>query len=194
MIFLVARHGQTNWNILGKMQGWADNDVLNELTEQGIKQAYQLKDQLDTEKIDMIIVSPMKRAKKTAEIIQEGREVPIIFDARLKDRNYGVFSGKQRSEFEYHDFWDCKKNVKYPNGDAEGIEDFFRRIYTFIEECKIKYPHKNILIITHNSVTKIFQCYFNGIPESRHLSGIGLEHGKVAKYIVKQKEDREIDR
>ena len=75
MKIYVTRHGQTDWNVQGKTQGRADI----ELNEVGIKQAKQTKEELKNIDIDLIICSPLKRAKKTAEIINEGLLIVICF-------------------------------------------------------------------------------------------------------------------
>ena len=76
MKLYVMRHGQTDWNVAGKIQGSTDI----ELNETGIKQAEATKEKLLGENIDVIISSPLKRARKTAEIIASGRDIPLIFD------------------------------------------------------------------------------------------------------------------
>lgn len=70
MEILLTRHGQTEWNLLKKVQGKADI----ELNEKGIKQAEETRDSLKNEKIDLILCSPLKRAIQTAEIINQGRD------------------------------------------------------------------------------------------------------------------------
>ena len=65
MEILLVRHGQTEWNLLTKVQGKADV----ELNEQGIKQAEETRNYLKNEKIDLILCSPLKRTMQTAEII-----------------------------------------------------------------------------------------------------------------------------
>ena len=65
MKLYVMRHGQTDWNVLGKVQGITDV----ELNERGIEQAKQAKDKVNQYEIDLIVYSPLKRAKKTAEIV-----------------------------------------------------------------------------------------------------------------------------
>lgn len=81
MRLLLTRHGQTDWNIVGKIQGQTDI----ELNETGIKQAEETREKLAKEKIDVIISSPQKRAKRTAEIIARGRKIPIIIDKQYED-------------------------------------------------------------------------------------------------------------
>lgn len=65
MEILLTRHGQTEWNVLKKVQGKADI----ELNEKGIQQAEETREILKNEKIDLILCSPLKRAIQTAEII-----------------------------------------------------------------------------------------------------------------------------
>ena len=65
MKILITRHGQTNWNVLGKIQGQTDI----ELNENGKKQAKEISEYIRNENIELIITSPLKRAKETAEIV-----------------------------------------------------------------------------------------------------------------------------
>ena len=90
MKLLLTRHGQTDWNVMGKVQGITDI----ELNETGIKQAEETREKLLNENIDEIISSPLKRAKKTAEIIGSERNIPIIIDEAIIERRYGKFEGK----------------------------------------------------------------------------------------------------
>lgn len=76
MEILLTRHGQTEWNLLKKVQGKADI----ELNEKGIQQAEETRDFLKNEKIDLILCSPLKRALQTAEIINQGRNIRMIID------------------------------------------------------------------------------------------------------------------
>lgn len=81
MKLLVVRHGRTDWNDLKKIQGAADI----ELNEEGIKQAEEVSKKLANEKIDLIISSPLKRTRKTSEIINKERNINIIYDDRIKE-------------------------------------------------------------------------------------------------------------
>ena len=79
MNLYVVRHGQTEWNVLKKMQGSADIP----LNKTGIEQAYKMQEKLDCIDIDLIICSPLNRAKQTAEIINQNKRLPIIYDGSL---------------------------------------------------------------------------------------------------------------
>ncbi len=87
---LVARHGETDWNKNSKWQGLSDIP----LNESGIAQAKKLGENLKGEKIDAIISSDLKRARKTAEIVAEMLGVVnVTTDARLRERFLGKFEG-----------------------------------------------------------------------------------------------------
>ena len=89
MKLYVIRHGQTDWNVAGKCQGMTDI----ELNSTGIEQAKQASEQIYNYKIDLIICSPLKRARKTAEIINEVTNCQIISDERIIERNCGNIEG-----------------------------------------------------------------------------------------------------
>ena len=99
MIYIV-RHGQTDWNKLGKIQGHTDI----ELNDLGEKQALSIKEKLKDVKFDKVFSSPLKRAFKTAQIIYDGE---IVSDNRLKERYNGELEGKTKSEIKaFPDFND----------------------------------------------------------------------------------------
>ncbi len=133
MEILLTRHGQTEWNLLKKVQGKADI----ELNEKGIEQAEKTKYLLKEERLDLILCSPLKRAKQTAEIINQGRDIGMIIDERIQERDFGEFEGMLTTDFDFNAFWSYKQNLKYDK--AENIKDFFRRVYDFLDSIKNEY-------------------------------------------------------
>ena len=180
MEILLTRHGQTEWNLLGKVQGKADI----ELNEKGIQQAEETRDSLSNEKIDLILCSPLKRAVQTAEIINQGRNIPIIIDERVSERDFGEFEGMPSTDFDFNAFWSHKQNLKYDT--AENIRDFFERVYGFLDSIKKQYPGKRILIVAHGGISIPFKCYFEGIPDVETLLPLALGNCEVAKYVYKE--------
>lgn len=176
MKIYVVHHGQTEWNVLKKMQGSADIP----LNEKGIDQAKQTKQNLNNINIDMMFCSPLIRAKQTAEIINEGRDLNIVFDERLRERNYGEFEGTSKSSFNYNDFWAYNKNLKYDI--AENVQDFFSRIYNFLDEIKTNYSDKNILIVCHAGVVKAIECYANGMMEDEEIGPYLPDNASISEY------------
>ncbi len=179
MEILLTRHGKTLWNSLGKVQGRADIGLSKDGIEQATKTALSLKD----EKIDLIICSPLLRAKQTAKIINKNRNIPIIYDEGVIERDFGELEGKNKEEFDFPGFWSYKKNFKYEK--AENIKDFFERVYSFLDRIKEEYKDKRVLIVAHGGISIPVNCYFNGIPEDDNLLKLVLGNCEVAKYEFK---------
>lgn len=177
MKVLVTRHGQTDWNVEKRMQGRVDI----ELNNNGIEQAYQTKEMLKNEKIDLIICSPLKRAKQTADIINIDRNIPIIYDERLIEISYGENEGRLHDDFDYDGFWNIIDTHEYK--DAENVNDFLKRVYEFLEEIK-NYREENILLVTHNGVCRAINTYFNGIPEDNSIIDLGINNCEVVNYKI----------
>ena len=175
MKIYVTRHGQTDWNVQGKTQGRADI----ELNEVGIKQAKQTKEELKNIDIDLIMCSPLKRAKKTADIINEGRNIPIIFDDQIIERNFGEFEGEK---IKFDEFWDYNAHPR--DQRAETIQEIISRISNFLDKIKEEYKDKNVLLVTHGGVSIAINCYFKGIPEDGKLINYCLHNCEVQEFEI----------
>lgn len=166
MEIFVTRHGQTSWNALGKIQGQTDI----ELNDTGREQAEKTGNLIKEEKIDLIITSPLKRAKETAEIINENFNVKIIEDNRIMERSYGKCEGLTKEEreklrnvnTEMRNIWNYSYNSTINN--VETMQDFCSRIYKFLDDITEKYKDKNILLVTHGGVSIPIKCYFTKYP------------------------------
>lgn len=173
MIYIV-RHGQTDWNVVGRYQGRKDI----ELNQKGIEQARKIKEQLKDVDFDLIFSSPLKRAVETANIITENNN-NLIKDDRLIERNNGDIEGKLKSEIlEEIDF-------NNPNESGHGIENinnFRKRIFDFFDYITNKYSEKNILVVTHAGVGIYARCYFEGEPLNNDYSLYKFKNCEVIKY------------
>ncbi len=178
MKIYIVRHGRTNWNNERKAQGISDIP----LNETGIEQAYETKKNIENLDIDLIICSPLLRAKQTAEIINRDKNITIMYDDRIIERDFGEFEGKETKDFDFHGYWNYYKNDIYEQ--AENIQEFFKRIYAFLDEITNKYNDKNVLIVAHGGVSTPVACYFNNkIPEGSLVdAGLVLGSCQVAKY------------
>ena len=90
MKLYVIRHVQTNLNLKGIIQGQKDI----ELNDKGINEARKAKDEFNNLKIDLIMCSPLKRAKETAKILNEDKNINIIYKKELTERGLGNFEGE----------------------------------------------------------------------------------------------------
>ena len=179
MKIYIVRHGRTNWNNERKAQGISDIP----LNETGIEQAYETKKNIENLDIDLIICSPLLRAKQTAEIINE-KNIPIIYDDRIKERNYGKVEGKSVYDVDFNGFWDYYKNIKYE--DIETVQEVFDRIYKFLEDIIKNYKDKNILLVTHAGIGMAVDCFFTkNIPEGSLIeAGLQLKNCEVKEYEI----------
>lgn len=170
MIYM-TRHGQTDWNVQKKVMGRCDEP----LNSTGINQAIETKDNLANTDIDLIICSPLLRARQTASIINENRNIPIIYDERIIERDFGEFEGMQTCDFDFNGYWNYYKNEKYQK--AENIQIFFERIYNFLNDIIEKYSDKNVLIVGHGGVSIPVTCFFNENIPTGSLVEAGLVLG-----------------
>lgn len=178
MNLYVVRHGQTAWNMEHKMLGRADLP----LNEFGREQAENTKSNMKDIPLDVIISSPLKRARETAEIIHKNRNIPILIEEGLIERDYGEFEGVKREDFDYDRFWYYEKCETYEK--AENTREFFQRIYKCLDEIKHQYKNKNVLIVTHGGVIKAIECYFHGLLKDEELGPFLPSNASVLKYEV----------
>ncbi len=92
MRLILVRHGETDQHVKGILLGQKIDAGLN---RNGISQATKLALRLKKEKIDTIFSSDLKRAKETARIINDYHDLKIKYTKKLRERNFGVFQGKQ---------------------------------------------------------------------------------------------------
>ena len=174
MIYVV-RHGQTDWNKRKVMQGQTDIP----LNEEGKRQALALGKKLQTIKFDITYCSPLKRAVETFQNLSVKSD-RIVFDDRLKERNYGEFENRPKNSFDYNEFWSYTLNKKYAK--AEACKEFFKRIFNFLEEIKDDYKDKDILIVTHAGVMKVFKCYLDGFLKDEEIGPFLPNNSEVLTY------------
>ena len=172
------RHGETNWNKEGKMQGNSDIP----LNETGILQAEGASEFISKKDFSAVFVSPLKRAHHTAKIVLKEKAHRIVLDERLKERSYGEFEGKT-----FEEYVKVSKDDPYftPQGGESRIE-FGKRINHFFETLDAK--HQNILVIAHGGV-------FNAILRS--LFNLSLEEVRKhrlgnCEYCVIEKTKNEV--
>lgn len=115
----IARHGETKWNIEGRMQGFKNSD----LTQRGISDARSLGESLKDIDFDCIYSSPLGRALDTAKYIRQDDNTKIILDDSLKELNLGLWEGmtheeiKEKYPIQYNNFREHPESFESQGGE-----------------------------------------------------------------------------
>lgn len=164
MKLYATRHGETVWNAQDKVSGLTDV----ELTEKGIEQAQELAKKLEGKPIDLMLVSPLKRAQDTAKIISEHcGGIPMLTEQRLIEQNYGIYEGGDRFDEAFLNNKRCFA-YKYPGG-GESMMQLAHRIYGLLDEIKEKYSDKTVLLVCHGGVLRAVNTYFNDMTNDEYF-------------------------
>jgi broad specificity phosphatase PhoE len=154
MKLYVIRHGETDANAKGIVQGWLDT----ELNKNGLSQAQRAAESF-THNIDAIYSSDLKRATRTAQEFRNLHvNMPYYEDERLRERNFGDAAGTHRSRHDWEQFWSVRDISTIPN--AEILNDFTIRVTDFLNDLKSK-PYDSVLIVAHGGVLNRIQSILN---------------------------------
>ncbi len=133
-------HGTTTDNLEHKSTGW----LPGELSEKGIQQSIDLKEQISMDDIDLVISSDLKRAIESAEYtFKDVKE--ILHDERIRECNYGDFNGKDTSFVKYEEHID----EPFPNG--ESLKEVENRVREFCQYLLENYNGKTIALVAHKA-------------------------------------------
>jgi probable phosphoglycerate mutase len=150
----IVRHGETEWNKLGKMQGGKNSD----LTAKGIDNAKKLGDSLKDIDFGCIYCSPLGRAIQTAENIRGDKDIKIVFKEGLKEMNFGSWEGMKHKEVEelypeeQFNLWN--KPQLYKPIDGENFEQLLGRTRQVIDEIIKENIHENVMVVSHAVLIK----------------------------------------
>jgi len=143
----LIRHGKTDWNALGKIQGQT-NIPLN---QEGIGQAMALAERLlqEPRQWDAVISSDLKRAHETGRIIADRLGIPQLpGDERLRERYFGEVEGTTEEERLVR--WG--KDWRLSDCGQESDEAVRKRALGFINDAFKRMPDQNLLVVTHGSL------------------------------------------
>lgn len=180
MNLYVVRHGQTDWNIYNKIQGLTDIS-LNEVGHEQAEQTAKIFKNID---IEFIISSPLERALDTAKHINKYKQTSLIIDERLKERYFGDFEGNSDlSQFNCNINILLDYNKNYNSYKVEPIQDLYKRVAEFLEELKVKYCDKSILLVTHNGIIQVIESILNNHSRQDNLLEMSLNNCEYRRYI-----------
>lgn len=202
MRLIIVRHGESEWNRIGRYQGQQDAP----LSELGMQQAQALAERLRNEPIDFIFSSPLQRAAKTAEAIARHHPtVPFEHSSAIMEINHGDWEGLMADEViaRYNaglQEWRAHPTRSQMPG-GESFTNILKRVLDFKEQLFERYRGKNVLISTHDVVVKILVADALGMNMDRinriwvtNASISVIEYGEDLPYLVSLSEASHLGR
>ncbi len=168
----IMRHGETDWNTLHKLQGRTDVP----LNESGIAKAEAAREKYHDVHFDVCYCSPLSRAKMTAEILLEGREVPIIPDERLIEMSFGIYEGMEYSfdnpVYPVDVIFKSPERYTVPVEGGETLGDLFKRTGQFLDEVvkPLLEKGRDVLVVGHAGMNSSIICRLENIPIEKFWS------------------------
>lgn len=193
----LVRHGQTEWNVNRIIMGHADAP----LTEQGIQQIRDLESKLSNIEFHAIFSSDLKRAVKSAEILNLKRHLLIQKLHFLRERSYGIYEGMTIQEYQEgirhlveklktlskQEQWRFKfhKNI-------ESNHELMERFVAGLKQIANSHKEKNVLVVTHGGAIRTFLMYNEWGSTNELLSGSFQNGGHIkldsdgTKFLIKE--------
>jgi probable phosphoglycerate mutase len=171
-LILLVRHGETTFNVEGRLPGQLPGVPL---TDEGRRQAHQAAVALAAMPLSAVISSPLDRARDTAEILARGWGVSVRLDNRLKDTDVRRWAGKKIADVARDDpLWKAfvERPTEPPDG-AESLTDVQARSVAVVDDV-LRAPELGnyIAIVAHADVVKLIVAHFAGIA----LHGVRYLH------------------
>src|SRR4051794_21836109 len=167
---LLVRHGQSEWNAVGRWQGQADPP----LSDLGRQQAFSAAPRIGS--IDVIISSDLQRAVETAQIISAQLGVgPVVVEPDLRERDAGAWSGLTAEQIDAG--WPGFREAGNKPEGWEPDADLLVRAGAALSRIATEYEGAEVLVITHGGVVYALEAV-NGLPFVRlpNLGGRHLRH------------------
>ncbi len=167
---LLVRHGQSEWNALGRWQGQEDPP----LSDLGRLQANAAADRVGS--VDLIVASDLGRAVETAGIVAEQLGVgPVLVDPRLRERHAGEWQGLTKDEIE--SAWPGYLDATRRPPGFEPTEPFLERVHGALDHLHREYAGAEILVVSHGGVIYVVEeSHGLGFVRVPNLGGRHLTH------------------
>ena len=186
-----VRHGETEWNQKGMLQGKKNSP----LTEEGKNQAVKLRDALKDVKFDGIYSSPMGRASLTAEIIRGDREQAMFTIPELREMSFGDMEGRKKTEFEelypeeYNNLWTNALKYDPSPFNGETFQEVDERVMGALGHLVNAHSEGGrILVVSHGMTLKNIFTHVWGhgldkywedpVPQNTSLSIVSYSNGE----------------
>lgn len=183
---ILLRHLQSQWNKENRFTGWTDVP----LSEEGRASAKEVSEKLAGFEIDKVYTSPLIRNRGTVSLVVK-KDIPIMVDKALNERNYGVLTGLNKDETaekygqDQVRLWRRSWDQAPPGG--ESLKDVFNRVMPFYEkfiEQDLR-AGKNVLVVaSHNSLRAVIK-YVEKIS-NEDIINLEVPYGGILTYEFRE--------
>jgi probable phosphoglycerate mutase len=160
----LVRHGQTDWNLAGRIQGHTDID----LNDTGRWQAQRLAERLAGERFDRVLCSDARRARQTLAPYAQASGCAIEFLPQLRERHFGAFEGQTYESLargQPQAFARLRsRDIAFDLDGGESLVQLRERIVTVLELALGRAQDSSVLIVTHGGVLDLMYRYFLAMP------------------------------
>lgn len=185
MNLILVRHGESEWNKLGQWTGLTDIG----LSEKGKEEARQAGEKLKGMSIDIAYTSTLLRTKQTLDEIKNvlGMDIPTLENKALNERDYGIYTGKNKWEIQKEvgeeQFKNLRRGWDSPIENGETLKDVYDRVIPYYQSeilSKLK-EGKNVLIVAHGNSLRALAKYLENISDE-NISKLELSTGEIYAY------------
>jgi probable phosphoglycerate mutase len=161
---ILIRHGETEWNARGRLQGHLDSP----LSARGLRQADALAARLASVSFHALYSSDLGRALETARRIAARTSHPVLQDMRLRERGLGLLEGLTREEASqrhpevFAEYAAGGPDFVIPGG--ESASQRLRHALECLEELAARHAGARIVVVTHGGVLSSLFRHCLGIP------------------------------
>ena len=174
-VIYFVRHGETVWNAENKICGATDSP----LTELGHRQAVETAGKIMEMgiKVDMILYSPLSRARDTAMHISEVTGIQAREEKRLFEQNFRKYESTPRNGKEFHE---AKKQFLYRYDGGESMFQLAQRVYNLLDELKA--DGRDYILVAHNGIARVVNSYFYEMTNEEYAA-FGIRNCEVREYV-----------
>ncbi|MDD3887508.1 MAG: histidine phosphatase family protein [Patescibacteria group bacterium] len=191
MIKLIfVRHGESEKNTLDVKSCSLDKFPL---TEKGRREVNELTKKIK-DRIDLIITSPVLRARETADILNKKFNVKIVIDPLVSEYDYGEWNDRTKKELLENDE-DYRRYRRMQPGEerynfklgrtGESRKEIVERVRKFVEKIKNEYSDKNILIVSHGGINAAIYKVLNDCSIEEYFRQEDIDYNDVQTFIIK---------
>ena len=167
---ILIRHGESEWNALGKWTGWTDVSI----TEEGVRLSRELGEKLRSVRVDVAYNSELKRTKETLDAVLEGigQTPERRASGAINERDYGIYTGMKKRDIQKiigQNAYDLlRRSWDSPVEGGESLKDVYERTIPFY--LRIILPRlrhgQNILVVAHGNSLRALIKYIENVSDS----------------------------